>query len=799
MRRAAVIDVLLLCLLGPMWCAFSVLHVALSVEGRVAWVPIYFDAAATPADSPRVAGFWSVGDSERQSMRVGDRVLTVGDRSMRGGTQWDVVLALYDERGDAREVPVHIERDGEGHMVAFRFEPIPSRWRTAVVAIGMGCVGFVALWRGRGRRETRALALATLAYSFHWLLLIGGPPWMTRLGFASFLGFGSLFAPLTLAVPMVFPADRAIRSAWPRIACWAFVAIGPLMASMMLGAPLDGADGARWLMVVNAAFALTFLALVARAWLGASALSRRQIKWVLLGCYLGLVPVLGAALLASTTGGRWWMYEASLLATIAIPIALLIAMLYYDFMDVDRLITASATFTVLVALVGAPLPTIVPSLSSAAAEVTSLPADYFQTTLFFVLLIGAWRAEGAVRPWIDRLVFRETRAYEDGLERLKQNLDTSRTPSQILLEFGRGVCEVMNVERAALYADADGRFAPIFEHGRRSSMRLPTIDGGGALARWITGLQRSRSIGSWRRLQKLVDLDAAERAVLDDLDVSAIVPCRRESRLEAFLVLGSKRSGDVLTATELARLDSVSERLGIALERFEREQLERDERELAARMLAYAPHRLIDRIREGREDEAGEREVSVLFVDIRGMSSLAEQSAGGDLFKVIDGFTRRAAELIGRSGGMIVEFQGDCLMAVYGAPAPHPAKERAAVESGIALIREIGGADFERIAGQRIEVRVGIATGVDFVGSIDCVERRVWTAVGNTSNLAARLEGEVSRALGLPLVLDEATWLGASRPADFTRHADVTVRGRARSFVVYAADPRGRGPLAMAS
>lgn len=792
------IDLVLLFALLPVWVTFAVLHLGLSIDGRIAWVPLYVESASQGATLPSISGFWSRSDEDRLPLRIGDRIVRIGDREMTGASQADVVLALYDQRQGGRAVGVEIDRGGVRQGVVFQFEPIPNRWRTSVIALGMGAIGFLSLWRGRGRRETRALALATLAYSFHWLLLIGGPPWMTRLGFALFFGSGALFEPLALAVPMVFPADRAIRSGAARSARWAFAAIGPLMASMMLGVPLAGPLGARLLLFVNAAFAIAFLALVARSWIGASAISRRQIKWVLLGCYLGLVPVLGAALFASATGERWWIYEASLVATIAIPVALLIAMLRYDFMDVDRLITASATYTILVALVGAPLPGVVPRISVAAAEATTLPADYFQTAFFFALLLVAWRAEAFLRPWIDRVVFREARAHEAGLEKLKEQLDACATPSNLLLAFGRGVCEVMSVDRAVLLVESGGRFAPVFEHGRSRGLPLPTIAADGALARWVGGVTGARAIGSRRRFEKLVRPDAAERAVVLDIDAAAIAPCRRGISLEALLVLGFKRSGDVLTPTELARIDAVAERVAFLRSRFERDQLEREERELVARMLSYAPDRLLTRMREGRDDEAGEREVTVLFVDIRGMSALAEQSAGDHLFRLIEGFTRRAAEIIRAQGGMIVEFQGDCLMAIYGAPDPHPSKEEAAVASGLTLIRELGGPEFRRMIGRPLDVRVGIATGIDFVGTIDCVERRAWTSVGNTSNLAARLEGEVSKTLGLPLVVDEATWLAAGRPEDLTRYEGVAVRGRSSVVTVYAGDPR-RGRLALAS
>jgi adenylate cyclase len=81
---------------------------------------------------------------------------------------------------------------------------------------------------------------------------------------------------------------------------------------------------------------------------------------------------------------------------------------------------------------------------------------------------------------------------------------------------------------------------------------------------------------------------------------------------------------------------------------------------------------------------------------------------------------------------------------------------------------------------EKLAVGVGIATGDAFVGSIRSADRMIWSAIGNTTNLAARLQG-LSRELGAALVIDAATFgaLGETG-ADFVRHADVAIRGRAQ-------------------
>ena len=81
---------------------------------------------------------------------------------------------------------------------------------------------------------------------------------------------------------------------------------------------------------------------------------------------------------------------------------------------------------------------------------------------------------------------------------------------------------------------------------------------------------------------------------------------------------------------------------------------------------------------------------------------------------------------------------------------------------------------------------VGIATGKAFVGNIQSIDRLIWSAIGDTSNLAARLQG-LTRELNAAIAIDSTTKMKAGRIADdFERHAGMPIRGRRRTEDVYA-------------
>lgn len=88
-------------------------------------------------------------------------------------------------------------------------------------------------------------------------------------------------------------------------------------------------------------------------------------------------------------------------------------------------------------------------------------------------------------------------------------------------------------------------------------------------------------------------------------------------------------------------------------------------------------------------------------------------------------------------------------------------------------------------AAEEISVGIGIATGSAFVGTIQSADRLIWTALGNTINLAARLQG-LTRDLDAAIVIDLATWRAAGETgADFVRREQVPIRGRQHREDVY--------------
>ncbi len=148
------------------------------------------------------------------------------------------------------------------------------------------------------------------------------------------------------------------------------------------------------------------------------------------------------------------------------------------------------------------------------------------------------------------------------------------------------------------------------------------------------------------------------------------------------------------------------------------------------------------------------RDVAVLFVDIRGFTTLSEALEPEQVVEMLNEYLALTTECIFANGGMLDKFIGDATMAVFNAPVDLEDYEAKAVQAALDIVK--GAAEVnERIKdkiGREVAFGVGVNCGPAVVGNIGCETRMDYTAIGDTVNTAARLEG---KALGGQVVISE--------------------------------------------
>ena len=157
----------------------------------------------------------------------------------------------------------------------------------------------------------------------------------------------------------------------------------------------------------------------------------------------------------------------------------------------------------------------------------------------------------------------------------------------------------------------------------------------------------------------------------------------------------------------------------------------------------YLPQHVTEKILAGRGRLEGERKVvTVLFADLSGYTTLSEKLGEEALFATMDELYELLIHEVHRYEGTVNELTGDGIVAFFGAPLAVEQAPQRAVRAALALQRAIAGysAKFEREKGYTLQLRVGIHTGPVIVGTVGNNLRMDYKAVGDTVNLAARME-----------------------------------------------------------
>lgn len=159
-------------------------------------------------------------------------------------------------------------------------------------------------------------------------------------------------------------------------------------------------------------------------------------------------------------------------------------------------------------------------------------------------------------------------------------------------------------------------------------------------------------------------------------------------------------------------------------------------------------------------------------------------------------YTETVSKIVRAQGGSVVEFNGDGMMTVFGAPRELVEKERAALAVGRAIAAAVP--EITPEGATPLQVGIGIATGDAFVANVQSADRLIWTAIGNTTNLAARLQA-MTRELEASIAIDAATRAAVGRDGgDFEAHDGVRIRGRSEPVVVHALPMREFGYISRA-
>jgi len=292
----------------------------------------------------------------------------------------------------------------------------------------------------------------------------------------------------------------------------------------------------------------------------------------------------------------------------------------------------------------------------------------------------------------------------------------------------------------------------------------------------------------------LVDerFDRSKSMMLRGVQSVMAVPLRARSRTFGVLYVDSVSHVAAFSEDDLALLDSIGAQASLLLDNAEliaKVQQEAENRVNLSRFLSAAA---VEEVLSGAGSvklDGASAEVTVLFADIRGFTTLSSELKAEEVVQFLNRFFEEMVEAVLNHKGTIDKFIGDCIMALWGAPSPRPEEDaRNAMSAALSMIQR---AKRVEVMGRPIEMGVGINTGQVVLGCIGSKRRLEYTAIGSPVNLAARLCG-IARPNEVLVTADALMRAGPGVYAD--ANEPVLVKGIDTPLVPYTLKAVGAKP-----
>jgi adenylate cyclase len=229
------------------------------------------------------------------------------------------------------------------------------------------------------------------------------------------------------------------------------------------------------------------------------------------------------------------------------------------------------------------------------------------------------------------------------------------------------------------------------------------------------------------------------------------VPLWNRNRVIGAVQVDSRIHIGRFTEEDLDLLTALANFAAVAIERAQLNEKFEQEQKIRSKMERYHSPAVVDEIVKGvvaaDESEIRNAEVSILFADISGFTTVSETKKPEEVAEFLSHFFSCAVESIFAYGGTLDKFIGDAVMAFFGAPIPQDDHADRAVLAGLMLQRLVGewNAEREKQSLPPVRIRVGINSGPAVVGNVGTEKRVDYTVLGSSVNIASRLESGVAK------------------------------------------------------
>ncbi len=602
-----------------------------------------------------------------------------------------------------------------------------------------------------------------------------------------------LFIEVFMPAPMMhlalrFPKTRSFLIKWPKLVAF------PYLLSLTLFICMKMTSTAYWRVpttlnqIWNLSIMLSVLTfLVSVIWnrlRDHSAAVKLQSQTILLGIFIGFfIP---AADLISRSIFSVYLFPdpviGFMLFLTAFPLSIGFTIVKYDLFAIDAVIKRTYGYLLTTAAIASIYAIVISLLNFAFGRFAFTSSPAFPVIFILAVLFFFNPVRYRVQRFIDRVFYRLEYDYQETVHKISETMRTllglneigksimnftletlfidsgsvlllNRDKSSYVTLIREGEnCKsktndhiIVATEPATVSSEADsyGQHSTEIENG--SDLTLPVED---PLIEKITERKKEVTIYDIQENPFFEDVRDSCEDTIRQLGAILIVPIIYENRLTGLISLGKKKSGKFYRKEDIKLLNILANQGSVAIENAIRLEEIIEKERVKTKILdafgKYVTREVRDQILGGHIPLDGEaKDVTVLFADLRDFTTLAESSSPKDVVKIINGYFSEMADAISKHNGLVLQFIGDEIEAVFGAPLfldDHPTHAvRAAIEMRERLV--FVNKNLEQRGYFPLRHGIGIHTGNVVAANIGSEDRLSYALVGDTVNVASRIQG----------------------------------------------------------
>lgn len=254
----------------------------------------------------------------------------------------------------------------------------------------------------------------------------------------------------------------------------------------------------------------------------------------------------------------------------------------------------------------------------------------------------------------------------------------------------------------------------------------------------------------------------------------------------SWLALSAFRGGSWLNMVDPLVAGAIALFAGTAYQYFVEDREKRKMKRLFGRYVSRDVYEQLTAHPELAELGGKRRDMTVLFSDIRGFTTVTEKGNPEELVAQLNEYFSRMVEIVFRHKGTVDKFVGDMVMALFGAPLDDPDHAEHAVQAAVDMVRELGELNKSWAARgmTQLDIGVGINSGDMIAGNIGSSSIMSYTVIGDNVNLGSRLES-LNKDYKTRIIMSDATRTRLRTAYDTRSLGDVKVKGKTRAVAIY--------------